>query len=412
MEPDIMASILSIPCPRVVRIFSPGDLQALLDIRQSLFDLPGSTFFSTWNFFLDPCAGFTGVTCSSDDSNVNFLRVSVLTLGTGLTDSPGLGGTLPHSISNLTALNELVIFPGKISGPIPTNIGPKLPFLRLLSISSNRFLGPIPTALSNLPFLHTLDLSQNQLQGPIPSSLLSSNPSLKVLLLAYNGGLFGSIPSELTSAPNLLHLDLRGNSFTGSLPPLPATLRFLSASLNSLSGLLYLDSPALEFVDLSYNGFSGAFPLSIFALPRLSSIFLSHNNFSGDVSLPFSSEPTPRWAVVDVSHNMLTGELPAGLAASATLYLNGNRFTGAVPEEYIASVYNGSMNTLYAQDNYLTVFSRPVATGMAVPATASLCLSHNCMVPPAEATSGCPSSVQAQLPRPAYQCRAPAGGRH
>ncbi|KAK8967433.1 hypothetical protein KSP40_PGU003861 [Platanthera guangdongensis] len=354
---------------------APGDLQALLDIRQSLFDLPGSTFFSTWNFFLDPCASFTGVTCSSDDSNFNFLRVSVLTLGTGLTDSPGLGGTLPHSISNLTALT-------------------------LLSISSNRFLGPIPTSLSNLPFLHTLDLSQNQLQGPIHSSLLSSNPSLKVLLLAYNGGLFGSIPSELTSASNLLHLDLRGNSFTGSLPPLPATLRFLSASLNSLSGLL---------VDLSYNAFSGAFPLSILALPLLSSIFLSHNNFSGDVSLPFSSEPMPRWAVVDVSYNMLTGELPAGLAASATLYLNGNRFTGAVPEEYIASVHNGSMNTLYAQDNYLTVFSRPVAAGMAVPAMASLCLSHNCMVPPAEATSGCPSSVQAQLPRPAYQCRATAG---
>ncbi|KAI0512291.1 hypothetical protein KFK09_012930 [Dendrobium nobile] len=390
---------------------SPTDRQALLNIRQNLFDLPGSTFFSSWDFSSDPCLSFSGITCSPDDDDNNFLRVSVLTLGTGLTDSPGLGGILPTSISNLSALTELVIFPGRITGQIPTNLGGSLPLLRLLSISSNLLLGPIPPSLSNLPFLHTLDLSQNQLQDSLPPSLLSSNPSLKVLILAYNGGLTGPIPSQLTSAPNLLHLDLRGNSFTGFLPPLPSTLRFLSVSINSLSGPLPPISPALEFLDLSNNVFSGEIPPAIFSLPRLSSILLNDNNFSGNLSLPLSSDTTVKWAVVDVSHNMLTGEPPAGLAAADSLYLNDNQFTGAVPAEYIESIYNGSMTTFYAQSNFLSVFSLPPATvGMAVPASASLCLSHNCMLPPPAATTGCPASAQAHLSRPSYQCAAVSGG--
>ncbi|KAG0468306.1 hypothetical protein HPP92_017634 [Vanilla planifolia] len=256
-QPFFLLHLLLLLLPHYLFLFSspqsppllqllPADREALFDIRQSLHDLPGSSFFSNWDFSSgsEPCNTFTGVICSYDsDEEPNFLQVSTLTLGTGLVDSPGLGGTLPPSITNLTALTELVVYPGRVSGPIPAEIGFRLLRLRLLSISGNRLLGPIPSSLSNLPDLHTLDLGQNHLQGPLPPSLFSSNPNLKVLLLASNGGLCGSLPHEFSDAAKLLHVDLRSNSLTGPLPPPPASLRFLSAAFNSLSGPLSLPSP-------------------------------------------------------------------------------------------------------------------------------------------------------------------------
>ncbi|PKA56213.1 DNA-damage-repair/toleration protein DRT100 [Apostasia shenzhenica] len=397
---------------------SPGDRQALLDIRQSLHDLPGSTFFSSWVISsgdtANPCSTFAGVFCSLDDeAHPLFLRVSALTLGTGLSDSPGLGGSLPPSIANLTALTELVVFPGRVSGPIPLELGSTFPRLRLLSISGNRILGPIPPSLSGLPFLHTLDLSQNQLQGPLPAAILASNPSLKVLILASNGGLCGDLPPELSSSVALLHLDLRDNSFTGSLPPLPPSIRYLSVSLNSMSGHLSpafagANIPSLQFLDLSGNSFDGALPPAIFAFPQLSSIFLQRNNLSGPLPLHRPPSSSPPWAVVDLSHNMLTGGAPAWLAGAKNLYLNDNQLRGSLPADFISGIYNGSMITLYAQRNFLSSFSLPPpADPPEVPSSASLCLSYNCVAPPAAVVSGCPIGSRARQPRPADQC---AGG--
>ncbi|KAG1330527.1 LRR receptor-like serine/threonine-protein kinase ERL1 [Cocos nucifera] len=360
----------------------PTDKVALLDIRSNLQDLPGSNFFSTWEFTRDPCATFAGVVCSSDDQHgKQFLRVSVLTLGTGLADSPGLTGSLSPSLANITALTDLVVYSGRISGPIPPDIGVRLRRLRRVSISNNPISGPIPVSLAGLP-----DLGQNKLRGPIPPLLLlPSSPSLKVLILVANGGLTGEIPREI-SAAQLLHLDLRGNSITGALPPLPSTLRYLSASANALSGLLdaafAAPLPDLAFLDLSMNAFTSRVPPAIFALPRLSSLLIQHSNLSGPLAVPPRREASPSWAVVDLSHNMLSGEFPAALAAAGSLYLNNNQLTGAVAEEVSRCLYRGSMTTLYAQHNYLTSFPAPPLTP---PDSIALCLSYNCMSLPSAA---------------------------
>ena len=146
---------------------SPTDKAALLDVRSNLRDLPGSNFFSTWDFTDDPCATFAGVVCSPDDQHGNqSLRISVLTLGTGL------AGSLSPSLANLTALTDLVVNPGRISGPIPPDIGARLRRLRCVSISNNLISGSIPVSLAGLPDLHTLDLGQNKLRGPSGLNLL------------------------------------------------------------------------------------------------------------------------------------------------------------------------------------------------------------------------------------------------
>ncbi|RLM54904.1 putative LRR receptor-like serine/threonine-protein kinase [Panicum miliaceum] len=383
------------------------DAAALRDVRAGLRDLPGSRFFDSWDDARSPCA-YAGVVCApdEDDRASGALRISVLTLGTGLANSPGLAGTLPASLASLSALTDLVLYPGSVSGAIPVDIGSGLRRLRLLSLSGNQFTGPVPESLAGLPDLHTLDLGNNHLEGAIPTGLLlPSSPSLKVLILANNGGLSGEIPA-LFSSSQMFHVDLSRNAITGTLPPLPPTIRYFSVAANEMQGSLDgvfgdRSAPAnLAFLDLSMNNFSGSIPPDVFALPSATSLLLSRNNFTGPLTVP--AAPLP-WAVVDVSHNGISGEVPEALAVAGSLYVNNNRMSGDVPRAVASSVFAGRMTTLYAQHNFLTGFPAPP---LPLPDSAALCLSYNCMeLPSASAADGCPTIGGPLEARPAEQCR-------
>ncbi|KAI3465594.1 hypothetical protein Pfo_022257 [Paulownia fortunei] len=379
---------------------NPTDLAALREIKNSLTDIPSAAaarFFSSWDFSdtADPCFSFAGVTCSSSSS-----RVSILTLGTGLSDSPGLAGTLSPAIAQLTELNQLILFAGIVTGPMPPLLG-SLYNLKVLSLTNNRLTGEIPVGIFGLPNLHTLDLSRNQLSGSIPPALPALN-QLKVLVLASNK-LSGQMPRIF---PNqLLHLDLSNNFLSGTLPPqMPAALRYLSMANNRMWGPLNgLESLSeLAYLDLSVNQFSGPIPGSLFR-PSITSMLLQRNNLTGGVP---QSPPWPYsvGSTVDLSHNFLTGELTTTLTGVETLFLNNNRLTGAVPEEYVESVEAGTMRTLYLQHNYITGF--PLKVGSALPDTAAVCVSYNCMAAPPVGLAACPASAGDQLSRPAYQCSA------
>ncbi|OEL34060.1 hypothetical protein BAE44_0004919 [Dichanthelium oligosanthes] len=389
------------------------DAAALRDLRAGLRDLPGSRFFDSWDDARSPCA-YAGVVCAPDEDGQaasGALRVSVLTLGTGLADSPGLAGTLPASLATLAALTDLVLYPGSVSGAIPVGIGSGLRRLRLLSLSGNHLTGPVPESLAGLPDLHTLDLGNNRLEGVIPTGLLlPSSPSLKVLILANNCGLSGQIPSQFSSS-QLFHVDLSRNAITGTLPPLPPTIRYFSVAANGMQGSLdgvFGDGSApadLAFLDLSMNNFSGSIPPEVFALQSASSLLLSRNNFTGPLTV--RAAPTP-WAVVDVSHNGISGEVPEALAVAGSLYVNNNRMSGEVPLAVARSVFAGRMTTFYAQHNFLTGFPTPP---LPLPDSAALCLSYNCMeLPSASAADGCPTIGGPLEARPADQCRSADAG--
>ncbi|XP_073157671.1 uncharacterized protein [Henckelia pumila] len=373
-----------------------SDLSALRQIKNSLTDVPSSSaaarFFSTWDFSAaDPCTTFAGVTCFSS-------RVTVLSLGTGLSDSPGLAGTLSPAIAKLTELNQLILFSGIVTGPIPFRLG-NLHNLKVISLTNNRLNGEIPAAIFNLPNLHTLDLSHNQLSGRIPAAIPASN-HLKVLILS-NNELFGNLPSTIWD--QLLHLDFSNNHFTGTLPEkMPSELRYLSMSNNHLWGPIDgLESLSeLSYLDLSMNRLSGPIPNSLFR-PRITSMLLQRNNLSGGVP------QSPPWSygvgsTVDLSHNFLTGELTPALIGVETLFLNNNRLSGQVPEGYVQSVKSATMKTLYLQHNYVTGF--PIEDGYVLPETTAVCLSYNCMASPPLGMAACPASAGDQPSRPAYQC--------
>ncbi|KAE8732760.1 proteasome subunit alpha type-4-like [Hibiscus syriacus] len=374
------------------------DLAALSAIKDSLTDIPGSRFFSTWDFASpDPCSSFTGVTCGFNG------RVNILSLGTGLSDSPGLAGSLSPALSNLTMLTQLILFPGLVTGPIPPQLG-QLTGLRVISLTNNRLTGPIPSSFSNLPFLHTLDLSSNHLSGFIPPGL-TKLPSLKILVLSSNE-LTGELP--LTVSARLLDLDLKKNKINGPLPRLPSTVRYLSVSDNSMWGpLSSLHSLSeLVYLDISMNRFSGPVPASLFFNnPSLTSLFLQRNNLSGGLPSikvdPTTVQSYGEVSIVDLSHNFITGEITALLAGVETLFLNNNRLIGSVPEEYVKSVYDGTTSTLYLQHNYLSGF--PLPRGSTLPDTVSVCLSYNCMEAPV-GISACPASARREPSRPESQC--------
>ncbi|KAK1430396.1 hypothetical protein QVD17_13100 [Tagetes erecta] len=402
--------------PSTQQLFS-GDLNALHQITYSLTDVKKTGgFFSTWNFtspeIQNPCVSFSGVTCSVVN---NQLRVVSLYLGTGLSDSPGLAGIISaEGLYQLTELTQLVIYPGIVTGFIPSEIGNRLKNLRIIFITNNRITGTIPVSISKLSHLHTLDLSHNKLTGKIPATLTTLLPNLKTLVLSYNR-LVGEVPN-FSDESQLIHLDLKNNLLDGALPKnFPKTLRYLSLSSNGLWGPVdsVTSSFNLVYLDLSMNKFTGSIPSSLF-FTSLQSMYLQRNNFTGKINSPFLSTSTSTstssfelygfGSTIDLSHNLLSGEIPSFLDSVETLFLNNNHFTGKVPESYVSNVFAGKMKTLYLQRNYITLFPMGEKMGTVLPDGVALCLRYNCMVPPAVGLTACPVSAGGPVSRPFGQC--------
>lgn len=378
--------LLLLAFPAAVAILDPVDFLALQSIRKSLDDLPGSAFFSTWDFTADPC-DFQGVFCSQD-------RVIALALGDPRAGSPGLTGRLDPAISRLSMLTELSLVPGRVFGSIPESVS-GCSELRFLALSKNFLSGPIPSSLSSLSLLRTLDLSFNILSGQIPPSLVSI-PMLSNLILCHNR-LSGHIPSFPDSA-SLLRLDLKHNNLTGTVPNLPASLQYLSLSSNLLAGPVDWVLPKLNrlnFLDLSMNRLAGPIPGCVFSFP-LESLQLQRNSFVG----PVVPEREVSIRVVDLSFNRLSGQVSPMLAAVGSLYLNNNRFTGEVPGRFGERLVGAGMQVLYLQHNFLT--GMEISPAAEIPVSSSLCLQYNCMVPPVE--TPCPIKSGTAVVRPTDQC--------
>ena len=266
-----------------------------------------------------------------------------------------LSGSIPPQVGDLTALNHLDLSANKLSDSIPALNS--LTALRVLDLSNNDLTGSTPD-LTSLTELTHLDLNANNLTGSTPD--LTSLTTLIHLDLSANN-LSGSIPTQVDGLEDLHVLDLSANDLTGSIPALDSltALTHLDLSANNLTGsipdldsltaLLYLDLsnnalsgsiPALDtpiHLDLSANDLSGSVPDISRALPFLQFLDLSHNRFRGLLRLG------SRWCPAllnlthfDLSHNQLTGPVPASLVRLEDLThldLSHNRFSGPLPVE-------------------------------------------------------------------------------
>ncbi|XP_071720955.1 uncharacterized protein [Rutidosis leptorrhynchoides] len=368
-------------------IMDPIDFLALQSIRKSLEDMPGSNYFSSWDFTSDPC-NFAGVYCENE-------KVIALNLGDPRAGAPGLSGRLHPAIGKLSFLVEFTVVPGRIMGALPGTLS-QLKSLKFLAVSRNFISHEIPATLGELRELRTLDLSYNQLTGTIPWAL-GGLPSLTNVILCHNH-LTGSLPRF--DSQMLTRLDVKHNDLSGSIGSdgLPSSLQYLSLSWNRFSGPVDYLLPRLNrlnYLDLSLNQFTGSIPGCIFGFP-ITNLQLERNQFTGPV-LPFGSVSIQ---TLDLSHNMLYGEVSPLFATVQNLYLNNNRFTGSVPTVFVDRLMAGNIRLLYLQHNFLT--GMPINSRDEIPLSSSLCLQYNCMVPPVQ--TPCPINAGTMKTRPTSQC--------
>ncbi|KAL6214250.1 hypothetical protein ACLB2K_013688 [Fragaria x ananassa] len=155
-------------------------------------------------------------------------------------DGNNLNGSIPSSLGECHKLLDLGLSQNSLDGIIPQQLLIGLfSSLIFLDLSRNHFTGSLPVEIGKLKVVGQLDISNNLLSGELPKSLCSCQ-SLEVLYL--QGNFFnGLIPSSLQ--------DLRG-------------IRDLDLSLNNLSGDIphFLENLYLEYLNLSFNQFSGAVP--------------------------------------------------------------------------------------------------------------------------------------------------------
>jgi len=127
----------------------------------------------------DPCACkntvpgyYVSVTCQDGHiTNMDLERSSI-------------SGTIPDSISALTALTNLQLSYTSLSGTIPDSIS-ALTALNFLQLDAKRISGSIPNSISALSPLIRLSLADTSISGSIPQSFC--NLDIEGCQLSYNG---------------------------------------------------------------------------------------------------------------------------------------------------------------------------------------------------------------------------------
>ncbi|XP_024984192.1 probably inactive leucine-rich repeat receptor-like protein kinase At3g28040 [Cynara cardunculus var. scolymus] len=186
-----------------------------------------------------------------------------------------------------------------------------------------------------------LSLAGLSLSGKIGRGL-EKLQNLQALSLAHNN-LTGNLNPQLSLLTNLERLNLSGNTLSSGIPPSlinSGRIKFLDLSENSLSGPVpeefFLSCSSLRLLSLSRNNLQGPIPSSLSQCTILNHLNLSHNRFSGNPGFATSLWLLPRIRTLDLSHNVLSGQIPngaLGLPYLKELFLQGNHFSGALPSD-------------------------------------------------------------------------------
>ena len=143
----------------------------------------------------------------------------------------------------------------------------------------------------------------------------------------YNNGLVGFIPPSISGADALVNIYLGSNALSGSIPDLSAlsNLQFLELSANQLSGAFPANlSNTVRVIRLNNNQFTGSLPAT---LPSaLEQLIINDNLFSGTISASTFNVLSNLQHLRLISNNF-TGEVP-DLSITTLLYLelNNNNF--------------------------------------------------------------------------------------
>jgi len=238
-------------------------------------------------------------------------------------------GDFAELVSITNMWKHLDVSNNEFSGQMP-GVWSELDVLTYLDASANMLTGGIPVGLGQVP-LHTLRLAENQLIGSIPAGLATSS---LVVFDVHSNQLDGVLPTSFLSIAALRYLNVGYNRLVGAIPAVQAdglVLEEWYAANNQFSAAFPAGTDALLFLrvlDFSGNQLAGELPNAL--PPSLEILLLNNNRLQG--TLPTALTAMPKLARLDVSTNMLTGNIPV-LSATATTDLCSynfaeNLFTG------------------------------------------------------------------------------------
>ncbi|XP_062081172.1 receptor-like protein Cf-9 [Humulus lupulus] len=297
----------------IVLDLSCGSLQGTISSNSTLFKLH---HLKDLQLFGNDFRGSFIVSEFGKFKNMTFLDLS---------DS-NFSGQVPLEISHLSKLVILGLGGPKLDGYLRYKVmvgentfkalSQNLTSLKDFSLNGID-LSSIPPMLSfkNFSSLTGLDLRQCKLHGKQLENIFLLS-KLQSLFLRENEAPNGSFPRSNWSSA-LEYLDIYNNTFFIDLPLLlkniPKSLSILYLSFSNLVGPLpdnihFLAGSAPNFIglDLSNNLLNGTILSWIYAIPYLEDLYLSHNQFTGEIIGGFQSPSLQR---LDLSSNKLSGTL-------------------------------------------------------------------------------------------------------
>ena len=283
-------------------------------------------------------------------------------------DGVGLTGQLPKSFfTSLPELRIVSLSNNKLSGPIPQEFG-EMTQLMSLMLSGNLWTGDLPNLnkLVNLRYLHIANLCNKDSHGKIISEVkgdlpdISQMPELTFLDASFSY-LTGQLPEQIGKCKKLQVLELSFNKLSGHIPTSISEcteLQILSVQNNEMSGEIPDLSPlkklgkSLELglgqtepgrLYLNHNKFTGPFPESILQLQGLMRFSCADNQFTG--SLPRDLRTLGECEAFFADHNQFTGELPQYLPAKLWyIDVSHNQLTGSVPATWRGATELGKVS--------------------------------------------------------------------
>uniref|UniRef100_R7WG48 non-specific serine/threonine protein kinase n=1 Tax=Aegilops tauschii TaxID=37682 RepID=R7WG48_AEGTA len=273
-----------------------------------------------------------------------------------------------RNLNLLDTSGSLGLYANKLQGELPLDIGAPLPEIIVFTLGQNMLEGHIPASLGNASGLELIDLSSNSFVGEIPTfgkllnleylnlghSILESSESQRweslygltncsnlFMLSLDNNQLLGAIPDLVGKlSTHLISLHLSGNNLSRIVPSSLANLTSiidLDLSNNSLTGTIegWLGSlKNLQSLDLHGNNFVGFIPPSFGNLSELTILSLAQNEFKGHI--PSTLGKLSQLSRLDLSYNNLQGDIRpeiSELKQLIALYLSSSRLSGKIPDD-------------------------------------------------------------------------------
>ena len=272
---------------------------------------------------------------------------------------------------------------GTLEGMICNNLGPSTTGI-LIQPSITRVRWRLPSCISD-PLVASgitrIEAYQISLIGW--NSLPRSLESLVLSDFRFDDLQSMNWPEFFSHFPNLTHLTMAKGNLVGYVPStIPSRMKEVLLNDNRLNGYFpdnifgdFAGGFDFKFSIANNNIYGSISPPILLPLATATALSLnfSSNNFSGGLLSHLISPSFTGTLVLDLSHNQLTGTLPAGFALFppqslfASIFLQSNSLSGSLLSDLFSSSFTSSQSStrsLYVAHNQLTgvipdnIFSR------------------------------------------------------